>query len=100
MLSKGKHDHANIERNFFMNFLPEKKYGLPSWNFVKKNVLCEKGDEITRFDGTLFWPKYIQYYTYILYVYRYGLWLFNRTVYGQTYEARPEIKSEHDFFTG
>ena len=36
-----------------MNFLPEKKYGLPSWNFVKKNVLCEKGDEITRFDGTL-----------------------------------------------
>ncbi len=36
---------------FFMNFLPEKKYGLPSHNFVKKNVLWEKGDEITRFDG-------------------------------------------------
>jgi hypothetical protein len=36
-----------------MNFLPEKKYGLPSRNFVKKNVLYEKGDEITRFDGTL-----------------------------------------------
>jgi hypothetical protein len=36
-----------------MNFLPEKKYRLPSHNFVKKNVLCEKGDEITRFDGTL-----------------------------------------------
>jgi hypothetical protein len=35
-----------------MNFLPEKKYGLPSHNFVKKNVLCEKGDEIARFDGT------------------------------------------------
>ena len=37
---------------FFMNFLPEKKYGVPSHNFVKKNVLCEKGDEITRFDGS------------------------------------------------
>ncbi len=24
---------------------------MPSHNFVKKNVLCEKGDEITRFDG-------------------------------------------------
>ena len=36
-----------------MNFLPEKKYGVPSHNFVKKNVLCEKGDEITRFDGML-----------------------------------------------
>ncbi len=36
---------------FFMNFLSEKKYGVPSHNFVKKNVLCEKGDEITRFDG-------------------------------------------------
>jgi hypothetical protein len=35
-----------------MNLLPEKKYGVPSHNFVKKNVLCEKGDEITRFDGT------------------------------------------------
>ena len=34
-----------------MNFLPEKKYGVPSNNFVKKNVLCEKGDELTRFDG-------------------------------------------------
>jgi hypothetical protein len=34
-----------------MNFLPERKYGVPSHNFVKKNVLCEKGDEITRFDG-------------------------------------------------
>jgi hypothetical protein len=34
-----------------MNFLPEKKYGVPSHNFVKKNVLREKGDEITRFDG-------------------------------------------------
>jgi hypothetical protein len=30
-----------------MNFLPEKKH-----NFVNKNVLCEKGDEITRFDST------------------------------------------------
>ncbi len=35
----------------FMNLLPEKKYGVPSHNFVKKNVLFEKGDEITRFDG-------------------------------------------------
>jgi hypothetical protein len=35
-----------------MNFLPEKKYGVPPHNFAKKNVLCEKGDEITRFDGS------------------------------------------------
>jgi hypothetical protein len=28
-------------------------YRAPSHNFVKKNVLCEKGDEITRFDGTV-----------------------------------------------
>jgi hypothetical protein len=37
-----------------MNFLPEKKYGVPLHNFVEKNVLCEKGDGITRFDGTFF----------------------------------------------
>ncbi len=53
MLAKGKNYHANIESNFFLNFLPEKKYGVPSQNFVKKNVLCEKGDEITRFDVTV-----------------------------------------------
>jgi hypothetical protein len=36
-----------------MNFLPEKKYGVPSHNFVKKKMFCaEKGDEITRFDGS------------------------------------------------
>jgi hypothetical protein len=34
-----------------MNFLPEKKCGVPSRKSVKKNVLCEIGDEITRFDG-------------------------------------------------
>ncbi len=36
-----------------MNLLLEKKYGVPSRDFVKENVLCEKGDEITRFDGTV-----------------------------------------------
>ncbi len=35
-----------------MNFLPEKKYGVPSHNFVKKMFCAEKGDEITRFDGS------------------------------------------------
>jgi hypothetical protein len=34
-----------------MNLLPEIKYEVPSHNFVEKNVLREKGDEITRFDG-------------------------------------------------
>ena len=42
-----------------MNFLPEKKYGVPSHNFVKKNVLWEKGDEITRFDGKYQLLKYL-----------------------------------------
>jgi hypothetical protein len=37
---------------FFYEFPTRKKYGVPSHNFVKKNVLCEKGVEITRFDGT------------------------------------------------
>ncbi len=38
---------------FFYEFpTRKKKYRVPSHNFVEKNVLCEKGDEITRFDGT------------------------------------------------
>jgi len=55
-----------------MNFLPEKKYGVPSHNFVKKNVLCEKGDEITRFDGT-FKVGYIQYYSQVFWIEPYYL---------------------------
>ncbi len=52
MLAKAKNYHANFLPTFLMNLLPEKKYRVPSWNFVEKNVLCEKGDEITRFDDT------------------------------------------------
>jgi hypothetical protein len=46
-----------------MNFLPEKKYGIPSRNFVKKNVLCEIDDEITRFDGTTYRKEEITEYS-------------------------------------
>ncbi len=51
-----------------MNFLPEKKYGLPSRNFVEKNVLCEKGDEITRFDGTFIRMEWISRIQQMLYI--------------------------------
>ncbi len=51
MLGKTKICLPNIYNILFMNFLPRKKYGIPSQNFVKKNVLCKKGDKITRFDG-------------------------------------------------
>ena len=53
MLPKAKNDHANIWTTFYLNFLPRKTNGLPSQNLEKKNVLCEKGDEITRFDGSV-----------------------------------------------
>ncbi len=35
-----------------MNLLPEKNKGYLHEMLWKKNILCEKGDEITRFDGT------------------------------------------------
>ncbi len=52
-VSQGQKLPCQHQNNFYMNLLLENKYGLPSRNFVKKNVLCEKGDEITRFDGIL-----------------------------------------------
>jgi hypothetical protein len=51
MLNKAVKGLANIQAIFFPNYLPEKNHGAPSQNFEKKNVLYEKGDEITRFDG-------------------------------------------------
>jgi hypothetical protein len=41
MLAKAKNYHANIQTTFYMNFLPGKKYGVPSQNFVKK-MFCAK----------------------------------------------------------
>ncbi len=41
MLDKAKNDHANIQTTFYMNFLPGKKYGVPSQKFVKK-MFCAK----------------------------------------------------------
>jgi hypothetical protein len=52
MLAKSKNYHANISSNFFRNFLPEKKYGVPSQNVVRKKCFVRKGDKITRFDST------------------------------------------------
>jgi hypothetical protein len=41
MLAKTKICLANIYNILFMNFLPRKKYGIPSQNFVKK-MFCAK----------------------------------------------------------
>ncbi len=41
MLAKAKNDYANIYTTFLMNLLPEKKYRVPSWNFVI-NMFCTK----------------------------------------------------------
>ncbi len=38
-----------------MNFLLDYKSGSSSQHFEKVIVLCQKGDEITQFDGTLHW---------------------------------------------
>ncbi len=47
---------------FLMNLLPEKNIGYLHEILWKKNVLCEKGDEITRFDGI-----YVNIYIVCLY---------------------------------
>ncbi len=36
MLAKFKYDHANALTTFYMNFLPESKYGVSSQNFMAK----------------------------------------------------------------
>jgi hypothetical protein len=52
MLAKAKNDHANIKTTFYNEFTTRKKIWDTFTKFHEKNVLCEKGDEITRFDGT------------------------------------------------
>jgi hypothetical protein len=36
MSAKAKKDHANIQTTFYMNFLPGRKYWVPSQNLEKK----------------------------------------------------------------
>jgi hypothetical protein len=52
MVAKAKEGLASMCTNLFSNFLPEKIRGLPSRNFDNNLIYFEKGDEITRFDGT------------------------------------------------
>jgi hypothetical protein len=54
MLAKSKNYHANIWSNFLWISYQKKNMGYLHIILWKKNVLCEKGDEITRFDGTNF----------------------------------------------
>ncbi len=51
MLAKGKNTILTSKAIFFLNFLPEKNMEYLHIILWNKNVLCEKGDEITRFDG-------------------------------------------------
>ncbi len=51
MLAKTKTDHANIKTTFLWIYYQKKNMGYLHIILCKKNVLCEKGDEITRFDS-------------------------------------------------
>ncbi len=46
----GQKNHAIIEAPLEYYFLPEKNLGLPESIFEKKIYMCDKGDNITRFD--------------------------------------------------
>jgi hypothetical protein len=52
MLAKAKNDHANIYDILLSNFIATYNIRSPTQDSEKKIVLCNKGDDITRFDGT------------------------------------------------
>jgi hypothetical protein len=51
-IRKGLKIFTNIKEPYFMTFLLDYKSGSFSQHFEKVIVLCQKGDEITQFDGT------------------------------------------------
>ncbi len=50
MLAKAKTGNANIQAFFQLNFIATWS---PKEDFKEKIVVCKKGDDITRLDGTV-----------------------------------------------
>ena len=54
MLAKAKNGHTNIWYILLLNFVATYNIRSPTQDSEKEIVLCKKGDDITRFDGTSF----------------------------------------------
>ncbi len=52
MLAKAKNGHTNIQKILYSNFIATYNIRSPAQDSEKEIVLCKKGDDITRFDGT------------------------------------------------
>ena len=52
MLAKAKNGHTNIWYILLLNFVATYNIRSPTQDSEKEIVLCKKGDDITRFDGT------------------------------------------------
>ena len=52
MLEKAKNGHTNILYILLLNFVATYNIRSPTQDSEKEIVLCKKGDDITRFDGT------------------------------------------------
>ncbi len=52
MLAKAKNGHTNIWYILLLNFVATYNIRSPTQDSKKEIVLCKKGDDITRFDGT------------------------------------------------
>ncbi len=52
MLAKAKYGHTNIWDILLSNFIATYNIRSPTQDSEKKIVLCIKGDDITRFDGS------------------------------------------------
>ncbi len=52
MLAKAKNGHTNIWHILSLNFVATYNIRSPTQDSEKEIVLCKKGDDITRFDGS------------------------------------------------
>ncbi len=55
MLAKAKNGHTNIWYILLLNIVATYNIRSPTQDSEKEIVLCKKGDDITSFDGTLWW---------------------------------------------
>ena len=59
MLAKAKNGHTNILYILLLNFVATYNIRSPTQDSEKEIVLCKKGDDITRFDGTVKWGNIV-----------------------------------------
>jgi hypothetical protein len=95
MLAKAKNGHTNIWYILLLNFVATYNIRSPTQDSEKEIVLCKKGDDITRFDGSYLFTKLFHNTPILARTYLFTLLYNGLVLYQEGWRASTVQYSEH-----